>query len=151
MEMAKIVAKRMTCERAQVGALVVKNNRVVSMGYGGVPSGLPHCTDVGCKTGPDGGCIATAHAEANAISFAAKEGIAVKGSEMYVTLSPCLNCAKLIINSGIVKVYYLEKYRDSSGIELLHEAGVIIMDYSLVLERKKNLRPLIGTILDQEV
>ena len=134
MNMAQTVSKRMTCERARVGALIVKDNRVVSMGYGGAPAGLPHCTQVGCELGPDGGCITTVHAEASAICFAAKEGIAVKGSTMYVTLAPCRNCAKLIINSGIEKVIYLQSYRDPSGLVLLTRAGVVCLHYDDVTE-----------------
>lgn len=156
MEIAKLVSQRMTCTRAKVGALIVKDNRIISTGYGGAPSGLPHCTDVGCILGPDGGCISTAHAEANAISFAAREGIAVKGSDMYVTLSPCLNCAKLIINSGIITVYYLEEYRDDSALRLLRNAGVSVVNYPEMMQRRQELEergfpPHVGLKLDRRV
>lgn len=124
MGMAKLLAERSTCARAKVGALLVKDNRVISTGYGGAPSGEPHCLDVGCEIGPDGGCIKTVHAEAGCISYSAKEGIATKGTHLYVTLSPCLNCAKLLINAGIEKVFYLKKYRDTSGIDLLNKRGI---------------------------
>lgn len=129
MQMAQVVSYRGTCSRASVGAVIARNNRVISMGYVGSPAGLPHCTETGCEIGPEGGCITTVHAEANAICFAAKEGISVNGATLYVTLSPCLNCAKLIINSGITRLVYLEKYRDDSGIILLVKAGVTVDSY----------------------
>ena len=126
METAKIVAKRSTCNRAKVGAVLVKGKRIITIGYGGAPSKLPHCIDVGCEIGPEsgGGCIRTVHAEANVISFAARYGIPLVGSDLYITLSPCYSCSKLIINSGIQRVISLEPYRDSRGIELLERAGV---------------------------
>lgn len=124
MDIARLVAQRSTCERAQVGAVVVKDKRIVATGYGGSPSGQPHCTEVGCEIGPDGGCIRTVHAEANIIAFAARHGLKLDGCEMYVTLAPCYTCAKLIINAGIHTVIFLEPYRNTSGLELLRKAGV---------------------------
>lgn len=124
MGMAKLLAQRSTCTRGKVGAILVKDNRVVSTGYVGAPSGEPHCLEVGCELGPDGGCIRTVHAEANTIAFAAKNGINTEGTHLYVTLSPCINCAKLLINAGVKKVFYLEKYRDTSGIDLLNNRGI---------------------------
>lgn len=126
MQIAEIVAQRSTCERAQVGAIAVLDNRVVSIGYGGAPSGMPHCTEVGCKIGPDGGCIRTIHAEVNVIAFAARNGVALNGAELYVTMSPCYNCAKLLINTGIKGVFYNEEYRRKEGINLLKRAGMEI-------------------------
>ena len=120
-----ILSERSTCTRRQVGALLIRDNRIIAMGYNGSPSGLPHCEDVGCLIGPDGGCIRTVHAEANVIAFAAKEGIETKGATLYVTLEPCLTCAKLIINAGITHVMCLEKYdRSWDGVLLLESAGV---------------------------
>ena len=124
MEIASIVSQRSTCQRAQVGAIIVKDNRIISTGYGGAPSGMPHCLDEGCLMGNNEGCIRTIHAEVNTIAFAARSGISVKGATMYVTLSPCYNCSKLIINSGIKRVIYKEEYRDTSGVNLLQEAGI---------------------------
>lgn len=121
-----IVAQRSTCLRSKVGAaLIVKDGRIVSMGYAGAPKGAPHCIDVGCEIGPDGGCIRTIHAEANAIAFAARYGISTHMSTLYVTISPCYNCAKLIVNSGIAEVVYLEPYRDKRGVNLLIESKII--------------------------
>lgn len=124
MGMAKLLAERSTCNRGQVGALLVKDNRVVSTGYVGAPSGEPHCLEAGCELGLDGGCIRTVHAEANTLAYAAKEGISTNGTHLYVTLSPCINCAKLLINAGVKKVFYLKKYRDTSGIDLLNNRGI---------------------------
>lgn len=124
MQITKVVAKRSTCLRAQVGATIILDNRVVSMGYAGAPSRLEHCTESGCKM-EDGHCVRTVHAEANAIAFAAKAGIPTDGAEMYITHSPCTNCAKLIINSGIRRVTYQEYWGD--GIELLDHAGLEVI------------------------
>lgn len=129
MEIAKLVARRSTCERAQVGAVIVKKNRVISMGYGGSPSGQPHCTEVGCEIGSDGGCIRTVHAEANAIAFAARHGISLEGCSMYVTLAPCYTCAKLLINAGIKEVVYLKPYRKMDGVDFLLHAGMLVYQY----------------------
>lgn len=123
-EILGIIEKRSTCERKQVAAIIEKDGRIISTGYAGAPSGLPHCIDVGCDIGPDGGCIRTVHAEANAIAYAAKNGISTDGATMYCTSSPCINCAKLIVNAGIKKVLFKEYYRDTSGVQLLQEAGV---------------------------
>jgi dCMP deaminase len=123
-EIAVTVSKRSTCSRKQVGAVIALDGRVLSLGYAGSPAGTPHCLDVGCLQGVDGGCIRTVHAELNAIAFAAKQGIALNRSTLYCTDSPCLVCAKAIINAGIEDVKYLRLYRDLSGLELLTEAGI---------------------------
>ena len=127
-EILEVIKKRSTCERKQVASIIVKDGRIISMGYAGSPSGTPHCQDEGCIIGPNGGCIRTVHAEANAIAFAARAGISTEGSMMYVTLSPCIDCAKLIINSGIKGVIFFERYRDDSGIKLLENAGIECID-----------------------
>ncbi len=124
MQMAVIASRRSTCNRRQVGAIIMLDGRPLSIGYAGSPAGTPHCLDVGCLYGPDGGCIRTQHAEANAIAWAARKGIQLEGSTMYVTLSPCLSCAKLIVNAGIKKVIFDEPYRDESGVDYLTDAGV---------------------------
>lgn len=133
MEMARLVSLRSTCPRAQVGALIVRDHRVVSMGYNGAPSGLPHCTDVGCyhEEGyrAKSGCERSIHAEANAIAFAAKSGIPTEGATLYCTLSPCVTCANLIINAGIKEVAYGTAYRDPSGIILLRIAGLEVWQH----------------------
>lgn len=123
MQMAKLAAQRGTCRRRSVGAVIARDGRVLSIGYVGAPAGFPHCTPDIC--GPDKPCERTIHAEANAIAFAAKEGIRLEDSTLYTTASPCLHCAKLIINSGITTVWYDEEYRDVAPIELLEQAGIL--------------------------
>jgi len=126
---AQLFATRSTCLKSN-GAVLVKDNRLISQGYNGSPSGRPHCIDLGeCEIGPDGGCIRTIHAEANVVCMAAKFGISTEGSMLYSTSSPCYNCAKLLVNSGIKKVVYMEEYRDSSGKELLKSCGVVLVKY----------------------
>ena len=120
LKIAKIISERGTCTRGNHGAVIVKDNRIISTGYTGSPSGSPHCTDIGCHIDPEtGGCIRTLHAESNAIGQAAKNGIALNGTTMYCTMAPCLSCAKLILQVGIVAVVYSVEYRDKRGIEYL--------------------------------
>ena len=129
MEMAQILALRGTCDRKQVGAIITHAGRAVSWGYNGAPPGAPHCDEVNHGWGPTysdlpEGCRNAIHAEANALAFAAREGISTDRTVLYVTLSPCLNCSQLLIAAGIRQVWYNEKYRDESGIELLVLTGV---------------------------
>lgn len=126
MKLAKLAAERSTCDRANVGAVLVnKENRVVATGYNGsVGRKTPHCNDVGHAMRDDH-CIATLHAELNCISYCAKEGIPVKDCVIYVTHFPCLNCTKAIIQSGITKVYYEVGYRmDDFALYLLDINGI---------------------------
>jgi len=129
MQMAMTASLRSTCQRKQVGALLAIDGRPISIGYGGAPSHFPHCDESICDlTKP---CTRTVHAEANAIAFAARKGIATEGSALYCTLAPCLDCAKLLINSGVLHVNYLETYRNSDGIILLATAGIIVSKLQL--------------------
>lgn len=125
MNIAQIVAQRGTCDRAYVGCVLVnKDNRIVSTGYNGSISGNPQCDEVG-HVMRDGHCIATIHAEMNALLYCAKEGIAVKNTICYVTHFPCLTCTKALIQSGIKKIYYKEGYRiDDYAIELLEKNNI---------------------------
>ncbi|HAE92514.1 deoxycytidylate deaminase [Tissierella praeacuta] len=125
MEITELVATRSTCDRAFVGCLLVNDdNRIVSSGYNGSVSGNPHCDDIG-HTMRDGHCIATIHAEINALLYCAKEGISVKGCTAYVTHFPCLNCTKALIQSGIKHIYYKNDYRiDDYAVELLNKNGI---------------------------
>ncbi|MDO4604740.1 MAG: cytidine/deoxycytidylate deaminase family protein [Helcococcus sp.] len=125
MNIAKIVSERSTCDRAYVGCVLVnKDNRIVSTGYNGSISGNPQCDEIG-HTMRDGHCIATIHAEMNALLYCAKEGISVKNSVCYVTHFPCLNCTKALIQSGISKIYYENGYRiDNYAIELLNKNNI---------------------------
>lgn len=130
MAMAEVASERSTCNRKKVGAIVANEGRPIVIGYAGAPAGLPHCIDEGCILGPDGGCVRTTHAEANAISFAARKGIELEDATLLCTLSPCYACAKLIINAGITFVFYREKYRDTSGIDLLLSVGISVTQHA---------------------
>lgn len=125
MNIATLVAERSTCDRAYVGCVLVnKDNRIISTGYNGSISGNLQCDEVGHKM-RDGHCIATIHAEMNALLYCAKEGISVKNSICYVTHFPCLNCTKSLIQAGISKIYYKEAYRtDEYAIELLEKNNI---------------------------
>lgn len=126
MEITEMVASRSTCDRAFVGCtLVNEDHRIVSTGYNGSVAGNPHCTDVG-HTMRDGHCIATIHAEMNALLYAAREGISVKGTIAYVTHFPCLNCTKALIQAGIREIIYRDDYRvDPYAVELLERNNII--------------------------
>ena len=120
LRMAKIWAENSYCERRKVGALIVKDNMIISDGYNGTPSGFPNiCEDDNHHTHPY-----VLHAEANAITKIARSNNNSNGATLYVTASPCLECAKLIIQSGIQRVIYAERYRLDEGIELLKRANI---------------------------
>lgn len=141
MEAARLFSARGTCERAVVGAVIVKDGRIISTGYNGAPAGLDHCTDVGCDTAVDGSCQRAIHAETNAIAFSAKEGISTKDTTMYSTVAPCKNCAMLIVNAGIKKVVYQIPYKNTTGLVLLKKAGVETELYSDE-DTKQELHPM---------
>lgn len=140
-QICSVVAQRSTCLRSQVGALIVREGRIVSMGYNGPVSGMPACSKpddlqqvliIAGALEPSGtecmgpACTRSLHAETNAIAFAARAGVSVEGCTMYCSMSPCINCAKVIVNSGIKELKYLEEYRDTSGLELLRKAGITV-------------------------
>jgi dCMP deaminase len=129
MEIAKLMAARSTCTRGNVGAVIVRDRRIVVTGYNGAPSNMAHCLDVGCDLGPGGGCQRAVHAEANAIAFAARDGISLLGTTLYSTHAPCRKCAELIVNAGIKIVVYNIAYRDPAGLDLLDLAGVEFHEY----------------------
>ncbi|MBQ8449348.1 MAG: dCMP deaminase family protein [Bacteroidaceae bacterium] len=123
MSMAKIWAENSYCQRRKVGALIVKNNMIISDGYNGTPSGFENvCEDEDGLTKPY-----VLHAEANAITKIARSNNNSDGATLYVTASPCIECAKLIIQAGIKRVVYAEKYRLTDGIDLLERAGVEVI------------------------
>lgn len=123
LEMARIWAKNSYCTRRQVGALVVKNNMIISDGYNGTPSGFENvCEDDNGITKPY-----VLHAEANAITKLARSSNNSEGATIYITASPCIECAKLIIQAGIKRAVYGEKYRLTDGIELLERAGIEVV------------------------
>ena len=123
MNIAKEVATRSTCDRKYIGAVIVREKTILSTGYNGSIKGLPHCDEAGHEM-VDDHCIRTTHAEANAIVQAAKNGVEINKSDIYVTASPCYNCFKLIANAGIKTIYYGEFYRENRILEHAKEAGI---------------------------
>jgi len=132
-QITKQVATRSTCLRRHVGAVIVKNKRILSTGYNGAPSGLPHCAETGClreqlgiPSGQRQEICRGLHAEQNAIIQAALHGVAIAGSDIYVTHQPCITCAKMIINAGIKRVVCLNTYPDEMARSFLDEANVTL-------------------------
>ncbi len=124
MQIANVVAQRSTCDRANVGAVLVRDKRILSTGFNGSPTGLPHCDEIGHLM-VDNHCVRTAHGEANAIIQAALHGISTKGATCYVNYFPCLTCTKMLINAGICRIVYDTKYRvDPYALEMLEAADV---------------------------
>lgn len=133
MAIAELVSRRSTCLRRGVGAVLVKDRRVLATGYNGSPSGLRHCLDIGCMrkelnvpSGERHELCRGLHAEQNAIIQAAFHGVSVKGSTLYCTNHPCTICAKMIINAGIVKITYQNGYMDKLSENMLEEANIIV-------------------------
>jgi dCMP deaminase len=127
MNIARQAATRATCDRKHVGAVIVRDRTILSTGYNGSIRGMPHCDDIGHMI-ENTHCVATVHAEANAIIQAAKNGVRIDGSEIYTTASPCWNCFKLIANAGIGAIYYGEFYRDERSIEVAARIGIKLID-----------------------
>ena len=123
MDMALQWSKLSYCDRKQVGALIVKDNMIISDGYNGTPSGFDNC----CEAKNGDTLWHVLHAEANAILKCAKYGQSCKGADLYLTLSPCKDCSKLIHQSGISRLIYYNKYKDESGLNFLKKAGVEIV------------------------
>src|SRR5512132_2461888 len=117
MNVARVVATRATCDRKHVGAVLVRDRTILSTGYNGSIRGMPHCDEVGHMM-ENGHCVATVHAEANAILQAAKNGVRIDGATLYTTASPCWPCFKLVANSGCVRIVYGEFYRDPRIFEV---------------------------------
>jgi len=131
MNITNLVAQRSTCLRRAVGAVLVKDKRILSTGYNGAPANLKHCLEVGClreQLGVESGKMHELcrgiHAEQNAIIQAAYHGVSVKGAAIYCTNQPCSICARMIINAGIVKIYYQSGYADFLAKDLLAEAQI---------------------------
>lgn len=128
-DIAKIAAKRSTCNRLQVGAVAVKDKRIIAISYNGALPGRPHCDDFNCNdTTP---CTNTVHAEANLIAYCAKHGLPLDGTILYLTHSPCMKCSELIVQSGIKQVYFLEQYRDSEPLKVLKDMDVSVASIKL--------------------
>ncbi|MEW6555008.1 MAG: cytidine/deoxycytidylate deaminase family protein [Actinomycetota bacterium] len=134
MSIARQVAMRSTCLRRQVGCIVVLEKRIVSTGYNGAPSGLPHCEEVGCvretrgvASGERHELCRGLHAEQNAIIQAAMHGTAVRGGSVFCTHKPCILCTKMLINAGVERVYYREGYEDEMADEMAREADLLLV------------------------
>ncbi|ADH85976.1 deoxycytidylate deaminase [Desulfurivibrio alkaliphilus] len=131
MAITDLVAQRATCVRRKVGAILVRDRRIVATGYNGAPSGIRHCLEVGClreelavPSGERHELCRGLHAEQNAIIQAALHGVSLQSSMLFCTNMPCSICSKMLINAGITKIYYREGYADSMAAEMLSEAGV---------------------------
>lgn len=129
LNIARASATRATCNRKQVGAVLVRDRHLLATGYNGSVAGLDHCTDVGCMM-EDGHCVRTVHAEANALVQAARHGVRVEGASIYVTASPCWPCFKLIANAGIKRIVFGEFYRDARIFEACARTGIELVDRS---------------------
>jgi len=126
LQLCSVVATRGTCDRLRAGAVVALDRRVMATGYNGSPPGMPHCDDVGHEL-VDTHCVRTIHSEHNAILQAAKfGGIGLIGTTLYTLYSPCYQCARYIIGVGIKEVVYGEEYRDTTSLEYLISAGVVV-------------------------
>ncbi len=137
MDITALVAKRTTCLRRAVGAIIVKDKRILSTGYNGAPSNIRHCREVGClreqlnvPSGQRHELCRGIHAEQNAIIQAAYYGVSIKGATLYCTTQPCSICAKMIINAGLKAIIYASGYADPMAIEMLEEAGIALTRFN---------------------
>lgn len=133
LKIARLVSERSTCLRRKVGAILVKDKRILATGYNGAPTGIPHCANTGClreklnvPSGERHELCRGLHAEQNALLQAANHGISVNGSIMYVTTQPCIICAKMLINAGIKKIVITSGYPDEKAENILKEAEINI-------------------------
>lgn len=154
MAQSYVVALRSTCTRLNVGAVIVRDNRIIASGYNGSIVDSAHCIDHGCYI-IDGHCVRTVHAEANAILQCARFGVSTEKTDLYVTHFPCLQCCKMIIQSGINRVFYANDYKNHRyAVELFHEAGVftekVQLDYLTIdpnyKEKELFVKQLIETL-----
>lgn len=139
MNLASDLATRSHCIKAQVGAVITKDTRIVSVGYNGPPAGTHNCDEEwpgeGCPRDSKGSCSLAIHAEQNAILYAAKNSVTLEGGTVYVTLSPCISCARIILTSGIKRVYYKDSYAEykgipsDEGVDFLRKFGVEVIRY----------------------
>ena len=142
MELAQNLARKSHCVKMKVGSVLTKDTRIVSLGYNGPPAGTHNCDQewpqTGCPRDTKGSCSLALHAEQNAILYASKLGVPIDGSTLYVTLSPCLPCARVIFTMGIKKVIYLNSYAEykgigtDEGVDFLKKFGVEVLQYEQV-------------------
>ena len=136
MRMADLVATRSTCLRRQVGAVIMKEKRVLTTGYNGAPKGLKHCAEVGCvrtqnniESGTRHELCRGVHAEQNAVIQAAYFGASIKDASIYTTNFPCVMCAKILVNAGIIEVIYKDDYEDPLSKDIMNESKVVLRRY----------------------
>ncbi len=139
MELAEKLAARSHCVKAQVGAVLTKDTRIVSLGYNGPPAGTHNCDEEwpheGCARDSKGSCSLALHAEQNAILYATKNNVSMQDATLYVTLSPCIACARVIFTTGIRKVFYMNSYAafkglaSDEGVDFLRRFGVEVVEY----------------------
>lgn len=139
MELAQNLAQKSHCVKLKVGAVLTKDTRIVSLGYNGPPAGTHNCDeewpDEGCPRDSKGSCSLALHAEQNAILYAAKNKTTLEDATLYITLSPCIACARIIFSTGIKKVYYMNSYAEfkgldkDEGVEFLKKFGVMVQKY----------------------
>ena len=126
MAIARAVATRATCSRRSVGAVVVRDKRILATGYNGAPVGMRHCDHTGGADLRDGHCARSTHAEQNALVQAARYGTGIAGGTIYLTDHPCLTCVKLLVNAGITRIVYEDSYPDDLAAAMLREAGIVV-------------------------
>ncbi len=144
MDLAEQLAKRSHCVKAQVGAVLTKDTRIISLGYNGPPAGTHNCDlewpEAGCPRDSKGSCSLALHAEQNAILYASKNGVNMQDATLYVTLSPCIACARVIYTMGIKKVFYKDSYasfkgiKSDEGVDFLRKFGVDVIHYKKEIE-----------------
>jgi dCMP deaminase len=136
MAITKLFSYRSACVKTKQASIIIKDNRIISTGYNGPPSGDINCMEDGgesaCGKDSNGSCYLAIHAEQNAIAYAVRNGINVDGATVYCTMTPCISCAKLLVASGIKEFVYLEDYRITEGKEFLERAGVKIRKYDRI-------------------
>ena len=147
MDLAVNLAKKSHCVKVRVGAVLTKDTRIVSLGYNGPPAGTHNCDEewpgTGCPRDSKGSCSLALHAEQNAILYASKNNVSIEGSTLYITLSPCIACARIIFTTGIKKVVYLNSYAEYKGLPLdegvafLQKFGVRAEKYNAPVEKNK--------------
>ena len=144
LRITKLVATRSTCLRRNVGAVLVKDNRILSTGYNGAPEGLAHCLDIGClrdklkvPSGTHHELCRGLHAEQNALVQAARYGVSIAGSTCYCTTTPCVICAKMLIQAGVKRIVALTRYPDKLADKLLEEAGIKVEVVEIQHKTKK--------------
>lgn len=148
MEITRLVARRSSCLRRQVGATLIKDRNILATGYNGTPSGIRHCSEVGClrqqmqvPSGERHELCRGLHAEQNAIIQAAKHGVNISDATLYCTNFPCVICTKMIINSGLSSIVYLDGYPDKLSAEMFSESGIQVFSFEEVLAQAEGKTP----------